>query len=537
MQITKRLLPLLLATIFLSSSVYGQDPGQVTRFDRQLRERDDIIVRDFVQSKENIEVKEKATELEISGDIRFEFRNLHEKGDKLFVKFRDGFDKDGKSIPVDKRFTEQYRSYRGGNAIDFAHLPICHNDWDVEFNLKVKYTYDRAWGMAQVQFDNSAGVRGRECSRTIDITGIEKFDDFSDSFSSSSSSDDKFFVVRRDSRRTLKGSGEAGNTSLKRAFMGYNIVADGKHRLDIEIGRRKLDDLFVSEIEFSSRFDGIVFKYASEIEHNPWYTNIGAFVIDERVNHYGFVGEIGFLNIAKSGLDLRYSIIDWNKPGKNRCFLRNPEGYDFLNSQISFSYNFKLDFFCKKQLPAEIYGGFLINHDAKKTIFTRYKKKNLGWYLGFYLGEVEKKGDWALDIEYMVIQAQAVPDSDVGGIARGNIWDEQIYDVIIGTDIEGVVGESLESVVVIDNTTKKASLVTSSELTTGPLSSNSVTVLNAIIPRRGNANFIGGRIEYLYAITDNFSVDIEAELSWAEDNRIGGKHTYANYEIECIYAF
>ena len=36
------------------------------------------------------------------------------------------------------------------------------------------------------------------------------------------------------------------------------------------------------------------------------------------------------------------------------------------------------------------------------------------------MGELKKKNDWSLDINYQVVQAQAVPDYDSVGIGLGN---------------------------------------------------------------------------------------------------------------------
>ena len=297
--------------------------------------------------------------------------------------------------------------------------------------------------------------------------------------------------------------------SLKRAYMGYNIYADGKHRFDIEIGRQKLDDIFDSEIEFTSRFDGILLRFASSVEEVfDWYITAGAFVIDERVNHFGYVGEIGFIDIYDTGLDVRYNIIDWQKHGKNRCFILNPLGAQFLNSQVTLTYTFAKTIGCR-EIPIELYGGFLINHIAKETKFTRGKKKNLGWYAGVYIGNVDKKGDWSADIEYIGVQAQAVPEYDVGSIGRGNILNEDLLDIL---------GESKH--------------VSDSE-SFSSYSSNLV----GLFPRRGNTNFVGWRFEFLYAITDNFSIDMVYEFSREEDKHIGGRHHYRDFEIEAIYAF
>lgn len=531
MRLLKYLLPICVVTM---SGAYAQDrrAGQESRAEEHLRQRDDILVRDFVQTKENIELEHKKENLEISGDVRFEYRNLHEDGEAIFIS--------------DNRFREKCTSLRGGDAIDFRGLPVSNNDWDVEFNLKVKYNFDRAWAAAHLQFDNSAGLRGRnQCEEGIVLLSLDEFTSFSDSSFSSGSSSEDAIIILRNQREAYKGSGESSNINLKRAYMGYTLLADGVHRLDIEIGRRKMDDLFVSEIEFSSRFDGLIFKYATAVEKTfDFYWNIGGFIIDERVNHFGWASEFGFLNIYESGLDLRYSFIDWRKRGENRCFLRNPLGTDFMVSQISFAYNYEMPWGCDCDgknitIPAELYGGFLINHAARKTIFTKHKRANLGGYMGLYIGDVDKKGDWALDLECFAVQAQAVSDHDVGGICRGNILDESLYDILIGTN--GELGDIRGNAFLDINsesaqlTSESLSLVSSSSSLSSSISSSDE--FNVFLPRRGNTNWYGYRAEFLYAITDNLSLDTEYEVSWALDTDIGGCHFYSNFEVEFIYAF
>ena len=126
--------------------------------------------------------------------------------------------------------------------------------------------------------------------------------------------------------------------------------------------------------------------------------------------------------------------------------------------------------------------------------FTKNKKENLGWYGGIYLGQVIKEGDWAIDIEYVVVQAQAVPDADISSIGRGNIFNEGLFD-------------EMDDLGSLD------------------------------IPRRGNGNFYGWRLNYLYALTDNLTADFVYQWSQAQNRRIGGTHSYHDFEMEVIYAF
>lgn len=498
MKLIKYLMPFLVVTGFTTTtSVYSQIIGQETVFDRELRNRDDQPVREFVESKENIDVKQKSQNLEISGDVRFQWQTYQEKGIVLYAN-SDSYEMVdiGSDSMESSSFHETYRNLRGGEHVDAAGIPISVNDFDVEFNLKFKYTFKDAWAKAHVQFDNPAGIRGRNpCFGVFPVFNKE--------------GSEVVNTLPRDSRWALKGSGEGMFLTLKRAYLGYNIYADGKHRLDIEIGRQKLDDIFDSELEFTNRFDGILLRFASAVEEAfDWYVTGGSFVIDERVNHFGYAIEIGFLDIYETGLDLRYNFIDWKKRGENRCFIFNPLGTQFQNSQVTFAYTIAQTLF-GKAIPIEFYGGFLINHAAKKTVFTHRKKKNLGWYAGVYIGNPDQKGDWSLDFEYIVIQAQAVPEYDVGSIGRGNILDENLLDILD----ESFPNQSSDS------------------------SSTPSSCIVGYFPRRGNANFVGFRSEFLYAVTDNFSIDVIFEISREEDQRIGGPHRYRNFEIQAIYAF
>lgn len=461
--------------------VSAQTFGQETGFQRQLRERDDQPIREFVESKENIDIQQKAKHLEISGDIRFEWHSYQEKGVALMEESSSGRSdasdtSSNNFLPIRKT----YRGLRGGQYVDADNLRISHNDFDIEFNLKLKYSLKDAWAMAHLQFDNPGGIRTRlPCKGTFPVFN--------------SSGDQVEEMVPLSLKQSGKGSGAANSVNLKRAYAGYNILSRNKERLDVEIGRKKMDDIFISEIEFSSRFDGILLKYTNAWDGvGSFYCNAGVFLIDERVNQFGWAAEVGGANLYDIPLTLRYSFIDWKQPGETRCLVKHPLGLDFQNSQISFDYVVDTKIGSITQ-PFDYYGGFLINHAARSNHICP-AKKNLGWYAGLYIGDVKHKGDWATDIEYVVVQAQAVPDFDVGSIGRGNLLDQGLYDSVS---------------------------VSSNEVFLGC----------------GNANFKGWHLEILYALTDNLTLDCTYECSRQADRKIGGPHRYKSFEIETIYAF
>ena len=434
-----------------TSVMAAPDDQDGSSFDEELNERDFAALRDFLKAKRALDIAENTSTLTLSGDVRTEWRHLNESscGERL----------------------------RGHGAVDLKGRPVSRNDFDMEFNLYFNYVYDRSWAVVHVRYDNSAGVDDNDhpCYPANQ-------DDLTDNCTPCS---------RQKARRCLgdpegyHGSGRAGDLHLKKAYFGYNLYLDGCSSFDVELGRRgNLYNVFDSNVQFLSRFDGLLLKYDTSWECvADWYLHTAGFVVDERVNHFAWVAETGFINILDTNIDFKYSFIDWEKNGTNRCFVRNPAGFRFLNSQFTMYYNIAPEVFSK---PIALYGAFLVNHAARRIQVKDHKKhQNIAWYAGILIGKVRKEGDWALEVQYQVVQAQAVPDGDCGGICRGNLLDE--------------------------------SFTTCS--------------------RRGNTNFKGWKVETLYALTDNITMDAILEWSKAANKEIGGKHTYSKFEMEAIYSF
>lgn len=112
MKLLKYLVPFLMVG-FRATNVYAQIVGQETAFERQLNTRDDQPLREFVESKENIDVQDKSRNLEISGDVRFEWRTIQEKGVVLFLD-SSGYPSNVVDVSSDS-FYEDYRNLRGGD--------------------------------------------------------------------------------------------------------------------------------------------------------------------------------------------------------------------------------------------------------------------------------------------------------------------------------------------------------------------------------------------------------------------------------------
>lgn len=419
----RRILPLLF--IIALSAISGLHAQCGDNF-HILNPRDFKAVQTFINSKRTIPMIEKEKYVKIHGDIRANFL------------YRDEM--------------QGSRHLRGRGVRDSRGLPVPFEGFEAEFNLWVDHKTETTWSIFHVQEANTWGVG------------------------------DALYDCRR-APQALHGSGVCNDLCVKRCYFGWRVYeCPDDSKLDIEIGRRPLYTIADSRIEFSSRFDGVMGRYTKKVgKSSDAYLMLGAFVINFRDDHYGFIGETGVYDLFEKKIDAKYSLIDWTLNHKSQCGISNPLGSRFVISQWSLGLDFPKERFGRK---ARIYGAFLINHDAPKTVITDYERANIGWYAGFIIGEVRKEGDWSYDMNYQYVEAQAVPDPDVRGIGRGNVLRETLT-----------------------------------------------------ADRRGKANYHGMHFEFLYALNDNLSIDALYDFSNAINKHIGGPHYYSKAEVDFIYAF
>jgi hypothetical protein len=305
--------------------------------------------------------------------------------------------------------------------------------WDVEVNVMIDYRTDRTWAAIKLEFDNDMGIR----------------------------------------------SGTVNKIKLEKAYLGGRIVPGDTFTFDGEIGRRYLFNVFDSKIEFASLYDGVLFRFNKAWPSiGDFYFNPGVLLVDDRKSHYAYVAELGALRIGNTGLNMKYSAIDWYKPCANDL---NRLRYKYVVSQFLTSYQFYPEWIGKKMI--KFYGAGLTNHLASGVEQTHN----------------EKQYDWAIDANYQWAQAQVVPDFDCSGIGRGNTAGVGLYT----NNIDG-----------------------------NP-NSGMTTARNAV----GACNYKGFEIEALYAFTDNLTVLQNFKYSNTLNKNIGPNLTYKQYEAEFIYAF
>ena len=312
-------------------------------------------------------------------------------------------------------------------------------NYDVELNFMLNYRSDRSWANIKIEFDNNAG-------------------DF---------------------------NGTTNRISLERAFFGVSVYEGAKDQFSIEFGRRFLNYTFDSQVEFGAIMDGILFKYNRPLGFaGDFYIYGGPFIVNEQVSQYAYVAEMGLLNVCDTGVYLKYSIIDWDTKSFSNAFDEN--SFRFLNSQWLLGYKFVPPYLGK---VVTLFSAILVNHAAIPLTITDEQKANLAWYVGFYIGELVKKGDWSLSVLYEYVGAQSVPQFDSNGIGTGNASGANFY--------------------------------------------NATTAATA----RGETNFKGFSIDLLYLFTSSLTLQNSYSQSIRADTSIGPPFRNKQYELELIFTF
>lgn len=329
-----------------------------------------------------------------------------------------------------------------------------HNEFDVELNLMIDYRTARSWVASKLKFDHDGGI-------------------FHPIFGS---------------------GGFHHGLRVESAYFGYRLMDQDCQTIDAEFGRRgPMLTFYDSRIMFSSNFDGIKLKHSYKFDGTDLYYQLGGFVVDEKRSHFGWLGEIGLLGIGNTGFYSKYSLIDWD----TRSYDLIPSQFHFVISQLILGYKYKP---CSIGKPLTIYSAGIYNHQAEPLALTHNKTANKGGYIGFSVGELKNAGDWSLDANYQILQAQACPDFDVQGVGLGSKLNGNGF-YYVKEDKERTVAPS--------------------------------TSLTA----EGNVNYRGFEITLQYLITKNLNIFQKWKYASTLDRSIGPDRKFNQYEIDLIYLF
>lgn len=381
----------------------------------QLDLQDIQALRDWINTKRQVSIKEIGGNLSLSGEVRFEFQSTNEV----------------------KNGVRQ----RGPNGKGATAQPS--NAFDVEVNVMLDYRAENTWSSIKLEFDNDSGLFNSTNNR-----------------------------IR-----------------IEKAYFGVRVYDGDLYVMDVEIGRRPLFTAFDSRVEFVAQSDGVFWKNDWSVNgYGDLYLHLMAMLVDDRQNRYAVLGEMGWLGLMDTGFYFKYSVADWqlHKGKQNR----------FIVNQWLIGYKWIPEKFGKLVMP---YAAVLWNPVAAHSVYTNYRKVNMGGYVGFTFGELRKQGDWAFDANYQAVEAQAIPGYDSGGIGLGNAAGIGLY-------------------------------TTRSDEQGAPLPGGSANAC-------GKNNFRGFMLTLDYLFTSNLNVQQQWVQSCTLDKSIGPWRRYKQYEIEFIYGF
>lgn len=320
--------------------------------------------------------------------------------------------------------------------------------YDVEVNLLLDYRTPRTWASIKLEFDNDAG------------NVLPVFD----------------------------------SLAVERAIFGGRVYEADTFNVLAQVGRNRFASMFDSKIQFGSYMDGILISidYANDAL-GDLYIHGGPFLINERQAQYGYIMEVGLLNVANTGLYTKYSVIDWDT--KDFSDPIQERRFSFINSQLTLGYKFVPKWLDKM---ITFYAAGLLNHKAQALPITNNNKENYAGYIGMSVGKVRKQYDWALDINYQAVAIQAVPDYDASGIGLGNASGIGFYT----TRINGTGDEQTDPQNVV-----------------------------------GKGNYRGVSVDLLFLLTNNLTISQSFQNAVNLHRSLGPRHNFTLYEIEFIYAF
>ncbi|ANH78534.1 hypothetical protein Cs308_0363 [Candidatus Chlamydia sanziniae] len=298
------------------------------------------------------------------------------------------------------------------------------------------------------------------------------------------------------------GEATAAGLDIDRAFLGYRLYKDPETKTDcfIEIGRSGLGDLFESEVQFHSNFDGIHLYFSRYIHEKFPYQMIihgGPFVVNMTKKHYAWAVE-SIVNRLPKQFFVKMSVVDWNSFMSNESELTTKDAinkmkYKYCVWQWLVGKYSQIPWLDGGKKTLYLYGAVLMNSLAKATKTTLNDKQNLAWFIGGTLGTLRKAKDWSATLRYEYVEALAVPEIDISGIGRGNplkFWFAQA----IAANYD-------------------------------PKEANGFT------------NYKGMSGLFMYSFTDSLSFRAYGAYSCPADNRLGSDFTYRKFDLGLISAF
>ncbi len=342
------------------------------------------VVRDYVDKTRSIALKDKDSNLRISGGVYAAHQYVRDSVAGI------------KATGAGSGYNLNSLNPANTNPV---YPPTPTSIFPLKARLNFEFEKESIYALTALQFDNRAGLNKMQ----YDTASAGTMRPFYQSFYAPGSS----------------------GISLARAVIGYRLRDTDEEKLSLEFGRRKATDIYRSILQEGDAFDGALVRYKyTGTDYGTYTLDAGSFIIDNRVSHYGQMiqaglinpdtGIFGFLSFVNRYKDGVHSDGSWGDVSK----ASNP-----ATATENFQYRYRnTHAVVGIAMPEEALGkmarfsvGGAMNHKAQPIAKTGYRRDNKAYFIGMEYGSkdnFEKAGDWAIRGSLQKVGAQAIPEID-----------------------------------------------------------------------------------------------------------------------------
>ena len=327
-------------------------------------QKDLWAVREWLRTK-RVALNNKLGDFSISGDVKTEWRNVHQKLGSLNIT--------------------------GGPG---SPSTWNNNLYTIDFRLYFDYKADKTWASVKLDFDEAAGLFQGQTNNLALVRanmGYHLYDDGNMRLD---------VLVGRQRAYELYDSQIQFNSTLD-GFTGlYSVGLDGLGDVSVHGG-------------------GYVFNALAS--HPVWVVQCGLYDLLDT----GFYMEYAFVDWHKNTSSTVITNTATNavcRVGSEKWAFRNNQfifGYSF-NPEI---------FGRDVRLFGGILWNALARPTSMERLSNNLinSSQNLAGWVALQLGSVQRAGDWAFQAQWQVVQPYAVPDWDVAGFGKGNGTNSTLF--------------------------------------------------------------------------------------------------------------
>ncbi len=331
-----------------------------------VNQKDLWAVRDWLKTK-RVALNTKSGDLSIAGDIKAEWRNVHEILGSLEL------------------------TSGAGSPGTWS-----NNLYTIDFRLYFDYKADKTWASVKLEFSNAAGTFNGEANQIAlnrANMGYHLFDDGIQRLD---------VIVGRLRSYEMYDSEIQFNSTLDGFTGTYAITLD-------------------NFADVSLRGGGYIVDQSEN--HPVWIIQAGMYDILDS----GLYLEYAFTDWHKES---QMAKVITNVASGATTSIGNAK-WDYITNQFILGYVFNPEIFSMdvRLFGGILWNAHASSNDILRLSRGKlpHSFKNLAGWVALQIGSVERAGDWAFQAQWQVVEALSIPDWDISGIGTGNSTSSSLF--------------------------------------------------------------------------------------------------------------